>query len=118
MTDIKKFGCKYCLFEKRKLDETSTFGTLEELQNHVEKEHDLVIPRKGETEDQAWDRATKNGTRIGTPNCRCPLCKFNMQDMEVTVQLLNDGLLVLKNGTTYIAQIDEPLVEFTSENGG
>ena len=111
--NVKKFGCKYCLFEKRTLvEKVSWFHSLEELMNHLEVEHDLVIPRNGENEDQAWERITVKGTRIGTPQCQCPMCKWNLRDSEITERLIKDGLVIEKNHMTYIKELNDIMVEF------
>ena len=86
--------------------------SLEELMNHLEVEHDLVIPRNGENEDQAWERITVKGTRIGTPQCQCPMCKWNLRDSEITERLIKDGLVIEKNHMTYIKELNDIMVEF------
>lgn len=113
--NVKKFGCKFCLFEKRILTEgVSWFLYMEDLMNHLEMQHDLVIPRRGENEAQARNRVKIKGTRIGTPQCQCPMCKWNLRDSEITEQLIKDGLVIEKNHMTYIRELDEPMVEFVA----
>lgn len=71
--------CKFCIAKKGlKGSELKTCGycfeTEEELFNHIEMEHDLVIMREGETEEQATTRVKAKNPRLGTKDCRCPAC--------------------------------------------
>lgn len=72
--------CKYCILTKglrgSEIKEgKKCFGTEEELFNHIEMEHDLVINRGKETEKEAFERVKKKNPRIGTENCQCPACQ-------------------------------------------
>ena len=70
-------ACKICIMEKGlKGSETNRFfATEEQLFDHLEDEHDLVVRREGETEAEANARVHAKNKRIGTENCRCPECK-------------------------------------------
>lgn len=108
-----KFACKYCMFEGRPLEMgISVFKTMEALIDHVENHHDIGIVRKGETSEQAIIRIGKTNPRVGSQYCRCPQCKHRMADGDITVKLIEAGLLVPKNNTIYVKEIDEVLPEF------
>ena len=49
----------------------------EEWFNHLEMEHDLVVRREGETEEEARKRVKAKNPRLGTENCQCPTCVRN-----------------------------------------
>ena len=67
-------ACKYCVMEEG-ITVGDCFQTEEELAEHLEMEHDIVVRRPGETEEEARERAKAKNPRIGTDNCRCPVCK-------------------------------------------
>ena len=66
--------CTYCLSEKS-LRLSDGFKTDEDFNNHLEEEHDLVVPRENETKKESWARVKKKNPRIGTKECMCPNCK-------------------------------------------
>jgi len=59
--------CPYCL-------QIIYIESWEDWYNHLEMDHDLVIRRKDETEEQAITRVKAKNPRMGTPNCQCPRC--------------------------------------------
>ena len=71
--------CKICVVE-RGCTIKDSFETEEELFNHIEMEHDIVVQRDGETEEEAWDRVKKKNPRIGAENCQCPDCKAKRRE--------------------------------------
>ena len=79
MTEERKL-CKVCLVWGKPDNPGSplTFGdafeTDEELFNHLEMDHDLVVVRPGETREDALKRVLAKNKRIGTPGCRCLTC--------------------------------------------
>ncbi len=74
-TEQTKSLCKFCLiYGTKSLTIRDAFNTEEELFDHIEMEHDLVIRRLGETEAEAKKRVYAKNKRIGTGNCQCPNC--------------------------------------------
>ena len=78
-------GCRYCTTEKG-ITVKDCFETEEEYFNHLEMEHDLVVRRPGETEEEAMERVKAKNPRTGTENCQCPACK---QKRKILSDLLN-----------------------------
>jgi len=71
--------CRYCLSEKS-LTVNDGFETDEDFHNHLEEEHDLVVRRENETEEQAEARVKQKNPRIGTEECRCPDCRRKREE--------------------------------------
>jgi len=70
-------GCPYCLLPGGKgigPGIGGIFETDEEFIEHLEMEHDLVVKRPDETDDEAFARVKSKNPRIGTDDCRCPAC--------------------------------------------
>lgn len=111
------FGCKYCLFQNKEMViDLTMFSSREKLLEHVEKEHWVFTPHQGETQKDAMNRLMIRMDEA-KGKCNCPTCTYNMTEFEITEQLLKRGKLVLKNGTTYIQQIDQPMYDFVSPGG-
>lgn len=85
-------GCPYCLLPGGKGIGPSIggiFETDEDFANHLESEHDLVVRREGETDEQAWARVKAKNQRIGTEDCRCPACLAKKRtDVAFTLKLM------------------------------
>ncbi|HDH45184.1 MAG TPA: hypothetical protein ENG66_07380 [Thermococcus sp.] len=94
--------CPYCVAEKGLNIERDKgkhlFETEEEFFDHLEMVHDLVVRRKGETDEQARKRVEEKQkkvfgyVRIGSENCQCPSCKAKRGLLtDVLVDALRGG---------------------------
>jgi hypothetical protein len=125
MVDVDKlydnmtlFGCKYCLFQRKEMViDVTMFSSLDKLLEHMEKDHDIVIPRPGEKQLEALERISLVNKRINTEHCLCPQCLYHLTDNEITEKLLEDGRVILQNGTVYIKQINQPMYDFVVPRG-
>jgi len=72
-------ACKYCLLPGGAGVSMAkgVFKSDDELFDHIEEEHDLIIRRKDETAEEAKARVEAKNPRIGGPDCRCPDCLGN-----------------------------------------
>lgn len=70
-----QFACRICVFEKglRGSEIASLPKTEEELFDHMEREHHIVVRREGETAEQAEARVLAKYPEIQT----CPECGRN-----------------------------------------
>ena len=70
--------CTKCIaqFGFRFSDKSKTFETDEELYEHMENVHGMVVMREGETEEQAEERCTKKGIIANRAICQCEECKI------------------------------------------
>jgi hypothetical protein len=80
--------CSYCVategLKGSELEEKS-FPDDESFLNHLEEVHDLIIRRKGETEEEAVERVKAKNPRIGTDDCRCPSCLAKKGDSRLEI---------------------------------
>lgn len=94
-------GCRYCLLPGAKGIGPRIGGIFEideEFFNHMEDEHDLVIRRHGETEEEAKVRVKAKNPRMGTENCRCPACLAQRRSgVAGALQLMNKLRNKLRN---------------------
>ena len=70
--------CTKCIaqFGFRFSDKSKTFETDEELYEHMENVHGMVVMREGETEEQAEERCTKKVIVANRAICQCEECKI------------------------------------------
>jgi len=89
-------ACPFCVAEKGLNLERDKgkhlFENEEEYFNHLEMVHDLVVRRKGETEEDAIKRVREKQkkefgfVRIGSENCQCPACKAKRKILKKLVE--------------------------------
>jgi hypothetical protein len=52
------------------------FYNYDDLFDHLEQVHDLIVVRAGETEKEAEARVKAKNPRMGSAACRCPSCEI------------------------------------------
>lgn len=89
-----RLACRYCIADKGlRLSSPWIFASEEELFNHIEMMHDLVVIRGGETDDEAFSRVKAKNPRIGIDDCQCPSCKAKRGDFRnILVNELMKGI--------------------------
>lgn len=71
----ERIACKICILKKGLNNESPILKTEEELANHIEETHGIVVIGKGETKQQAIDRCAKKGIVKDKKVCKCDDCK-------------------------------------------
>jgi hypothetical protein len=70
-------ACKFCLLpggQGVSFSKGNIFETQEELNDHIENEHDIAVQREDESMEEAQKRFEAKNKRAGTDECRCPSC--------------------------------------------
>lgn len=77
----------------------AVFDTEEEYFDHLEMEHDLVVRREGETEEEARKRVEDKQrkafgfVRLGSEKCNCPACRGRRGDVrDLIANLVRAGV--------------------------
>ena len=88
--------CKICIakFGFKLADKEKTFETDEELYEHLENFHGLVVRRtqEGETEEQAKKRCVDKGIVPDRSKCRCEECKLlRGEESKITLTGFSPG---------------------------
>ena len=70
--------CQKCIaqFGFRLSDKGKTFETDDELYEHMENVHGMIVIREGETEKEAQDRCAQKGIVSDRTKCVCEECKI------------------------------------------
>lgn len=97
--------CQRCIaqFGFKLSDKNKTFGTDEELYEHVENVHGVIVIRDGETEEKAKERCAQKGILLDRTKCACEECKIlrgeqssiRVADYEIAKQWLGLPINIL-----------------------
>lgn len=89
--------CAICVakFGFKPADKEKTMEMDEELHEHLENFHGLIVMREGETEEQAKKRCAEKGIVADRSECRCEECKLlRGEESKITLTGFSAGKYV------------------------